>query len=116
MAHAVDLDFGPGSNVPFGKSQERITARFNVALFAFLGLMGFVRFLLVASMAQKSTSAAFLLSGFLDAVRFLAVVLISSAFLKEFWVRLVTSLFPVRAIAYEEAVAILLMISLVFGA
>lgn len=115
MARAVDLDFEPGSKDAFGKSQGRITARFNVALFAFLGLMGFVRFLLVASFAQKSTFAGLLLSGLLDAARFLAVVLISSAFLKEFWGRLVTSLFPIRAINYEEAVAILLMASLIVG-
>jgi hypothetical protein len=114
MARSVDLDFETVSKPAIGASR-RIDARFNVALFGFLAMMGVGRFLLTASVARESSLPGIALSVLLDAVRFLAVVLISAAFLREFWGRLVASLFPVRAIDYGEAVAVLLMAALIFG-
>ncbi|WP_165245473.1 hypothetical protein [Paludisphaera soli] len=114
MSRAIDLDFEPASKPPV-VYHRGLTARFNVALFAFLALMGLGRFLLTASVAREAAFAGIALSALLDAARFLAVVLISAAFLREFWGRLVASLFPVRAINYDEAVAMLLMAALVFG-
>ncbi len=114
MRETVDLDFEPVVK-PGGVARRGLTGRFNVALFGFLALMGIGRFLLAASVARESAFAGIALSALLDAVRFLVVVLVSAAFLREFWGQLVASLFPIRAINYDEAVAILLMAALVFG-
>lgn len=102
------------------KSHRHITPAFNVALFAFLALKGLLGFLLTGPANGRPPLAFFsvegvLLSTLLDLIRMGVVILISAAFLKAFWERLVSPLGSLRPIRYGEAMAILLMIALVFG-
>jgi len=113
MARVVDLDFEAVGKPAASAPSPWFTARFNVALFAFLGVVGVGRFLLAASLAPAAIPVGSVL---LDGARWVAMVLISAAFLRVFWERLVASIWPVRAIDYGEAVAILLMASLLSGA
>jgi hypothetical protein len=48
-------------------------------------------------------------------VRYTVMLLIGSFFIKEFWRRLISNILPVRAINYQEAVAIFLMLGLLFS-
>jgi hypothetical protein len=79
------------------KLPGRVTFGFNAALFAFLAITSFLQFL--AS----------------DAVRVLAVALITAWFVQAFWRRLISSVFAVRYIGFQEALAIVLMLGVLFA-
>ena len=56
-----------------------------------------------------------ILTTLLDAVRFLAVALITAWFVQAFWRRLISSVFAVRYIGFQEALAIVLMLGVLFA-
>jgi|GEM_PF-1315318 len=98
----------------FPKMRIGVTPGFNVALFVFSSALGIFKFL--ASEKPKELPLGGLLALFtLDGIRFLTVVLITAGFLAAFWRRLVSSLFPVRPLNYQEAIAIVLMLDILFG-
>ena len=106
----------PGTYVKIvPKSHRRITSAFNVALFAFVALKGLLTFLLTSPMAGRASFEGLLLTSLLDLSRMTAVLLISAVFLRAFWGRLISPLGSLRPISYGEAIAILLMVALVFG-
>jgi len=118
MSRSHDVaDFAaPGTYVKIVPNTHRhITPAFNLALFAFVAFKGLIGFLLTSTVAGVASFEGLLLTSLLDLIRMVAIVLISAAFLKAFWGRLVSPLGSIRPISYGEAMAILLMISLVFG-
>ncbi|MDG3002449.1 hypothetical protein [Paludisphaera mucosa] len=115
MAYAIDSDFAIDAKHAGGAPPGRITLGFNVALFAFVSLVGVGRFLFASPLSRGASLEGVVFSCLLDMVRVLVVVLISSAFLKAFWGRLVATVWPVRAITLGESFAIVMMLSLLFG-
>ena len=102
------------SSAVSSQQEEGITGRFNVALFLFCALLGLLSFL-GSDRAEGVPVTGLVLTTAIDAVRYLVVVLVSALFVKEFWNRLIPTLCPIRTIAYQEAIAIVLMASLLFG-
>jgi hypothetical protein len=100
-------------SMPGEANTKRITTGFNVALFMFSAIMGILLFL-ASGKANNVSVEGVILSTIVDSVRFVAMLLISAYFLKEFWERLISNLFPVRAITYAEAIAIGLMFGILF--
>jgi len=49
-----------------------------------------------------------------DAIRYVAIVLIAALFIRAFWNRLVSDVLAVRSINYTEAVAVVLVKGLLF--
>jgi hypothetical protein len=96
-------------------SRIRITWGFNAAVFAFGAAMGIVKFLLQSEKAKNVPLDGLVLSISLDAVRYLAVAMISALIVRAFWNRLIADLVPVRALEYQEALAILLVLGVLFG-
>jgi hypothetical protein len=96
--------------MPNEVSPKRITTEFNLGLFAFSAAVGILTFL-CSDKAHQFSAIAVLSSTGADAVRFLIELFLMAWFLKEFWARLILSLVPVRAITYAEAIAIVLLIS-----
>ena len=85
------------------KLPARVTVGFNAALFAFLAITSFLQFLA----SDPRQAPLFPLDGLifttlLDAVRFLAVALITAWFVQAFWRRLISSVFAVRYIGFQE--------------
>lgn len=106
----------PGTYVKVVPPGSRhITPAFNLALFAFLAVKGLIGFLLTSAAVGGTSFEGLVLTSLLDLVRMVVMILISAAFLKAFWGRLVSPLGSLRPISYSEAMAILLMIALVFG-
>jgi len=95
-------------------SENSITVEFNVLLFVFLAIVGVALFALSDRAKGLSFEGVMFVSA-IDAVRYTVMLLIGSFIVKEFWGRLISNLFPVRAINYREAVAILLICGLFFG-
>jgi hypothetical protein len=91
-----------------------ITPGFNLALFAYASLSGLFRFFL-SGQVQNATMEGLVLSIGLDFVRVLVTLTIAAAFLQAFWGRLITSIAPVRPLDFQEAVAVVLMTSILFG-
>ncbi|WP_417379271.1 hypothetical protein [Gimesia sp.] len=87
---------------------RRITPQFNLALFAFNALAGIIKLGLLAKMGL----GGLILTSFLDAVLTICILLIVAWFLKEFWSRLISNLFSLRNIDYQEAIAIVLVMSM----
>jgi len=104
-----------GAGPPSWNPAGRITPGFNLALFAFHAVMGFLRFAIGSEKAKGLSWEGLLLSSTLDVGRFAVVVLISAYFLQAFWRRLVSSLVAVRSITYQEAIAIILMLGILLG-
>ena len=96
------------STTPLPAESHRITPKFNLALFAFNALAGIIKFSLVA----KVGLGGLVLTSFLDAVLTICILLIIAWFLKEFWLRLISDLFSLRNIDYQEAIAIVLVLSM----
>jgi len=92
-----------------------ITSGFNLALFAFASLKGLLMFLMTSPMVASASFEGLVLSSLLDLFQVAATLLIAAAFLKAFWRRLISPLGSLRPITYNESVAILLMISVIFG-
>jgi hypothetical protein len=99
---------------PKDRAQEKITLGFNLALFAYSAVQGLIGFLF-SGRARNTPLMGLILTCGLDFVRFTVILLITAGLLQAFWRRLVTSLGPVRPLDFQEAVAIVLMISILFG-
>jgi hypothetical protein len=93
----------------------RITMRFNLALFAFCAAVGVINFLVSSDKAKGVPLEGLVLSIALDALLVAAVILIAACFAKEFWNRLISSLFSIRPINYQEAISIVLLVSILFA-
>ncbi|MFZ1934563.1 MAG: hypothetical protein WCB27_16105 [Thermoguttaceae bacterium] len=100
--------------MPDEGNAKRITAEFNIVLFLFSFGVAFVKFI-ASEKAKNATVTGLLMSSALDAVLVVAVLLIGAFFVKEFWDRLISSLFPIRNLDYQEAIAILLIIGILFS-
>lgn len=88
---------------------DKITPKFNIALFLFTALVGIIKF----AVLSKVSFGVFLRTSFIDIIFNIAALLIFAWFLKEFWQRLLSDLFPIRNINYQEAIAIVLVLSIV---
>ncbi len=108
---AADVAFDKSAPSPFG----RVGPLFNLALFTFLALKGLIVFLATSPRAQTASPAGLVLSSLADFLLVATMVLISAVFLRAFWRRFVSSVWPLRPITYNEAIAILLMASLLFS-
>jgi len=97
------------------KVDRGITPGFNLALFACSAFWGLFQFLFLSERARGYPISGLILSSTLDLVRFLVVALITAAFVQAFWRRLVAQIAPVRPIDFQEALAIVLMASILFG-
>jgi hypothetical protein len=95
--------------------KESVTLRFNAAVFVFGSLLGIFNFLLHSDKTKNVPIEGLVMSVGLDAVRYIVVLLISALIIQVFWNRLISDLFPVRAINYQEAIAVVLVPSVVFG-
>jgi RsiW-degrading membrane proteinase PrsW (M82 family) len=93
---------------------KRITTGFNLLLFAYSFCLGFLGFIF-SDKAKNVPITGIIVSTFLDTLRFLVVVLIGAWLLREFWDRLIVNLLPIRGLRFEEAIAIILIISVMFG-
>jgi len=96
------------SDTTLPPESRRITPKFNLALFAFNALAGIIKFSLVA----KVGLGGLILTSFLDAVLTICILLLVAWFFKEFWIRLLSDLFSLRNIDYQEAIAIVLVLSM----
>ncbi|WP_165071101.1 hypothetical protein [Paludisphaera rhizosphaerae] len=114
MSYAVDPDFVVDVKEP-ARPPVRIGLGFNLALFAFVSLLGFLRFVSASSLAARTPWAGLVLTSLIDMARVLVVLLITAAFLQRFWGRLVATIWPVRVIDFAEAFAVVMMLSLLFG-
>jgi len=94
---------------------SRINPRFNVALFAFNAALGLFQFLVASANAWGISAGGLLATTLLDLARYAVVLLITAAFLAAFWRRLICSLAPIRPIDYQEAIAVVLMIGVLFN-
>lgn len=90
---------------------SRITPGFNVALFTLAAVLGIFPFLVTSEAARGVPWMGLAVSIALDTLRFAVVLLITAVFVREFWKRLIASLFAIRPINYQEAIAIVLMLS-----
>ncbi len=97
------------------REREGITLGFNLALLAYSALRGLFGFLVLSGNLGRYPLAGLVLSSSLDLVRFVVVALISAGFLQAFWRRLVTSIAPVRPLDFQEALAIVMMTSILLG-
>jgi len=70
---------------------------------------------LFSGRAGNSRFTGVALSVGLDLVRFTVVLGITAFFVGEFWRRFIAAVAAVRPITYEEAVAIVLMVGILFG-
>lgn len=119
MRHSPDIaDFA--ADVAFDKSASspsgRVGALFNLALFAFLAIRGLIVFLATNPKAQTASPAGLVLSSLADLLFLAAMLLISAVLLQAFWRRFVSSIWSLRSMTYNEAVAIVLMAGLLFSA
>ena len=97
------------------RSRERITLGFNLALLSYSALRGVFSFLILSGNYGRYPIGGLVVSSSLDLVRFVLVSLITAGFLEAFWSRLVTSIAPVRPLDFQEAFAIVMMTSILFG-
>lgn len=109
---AADAAFDKSAPRPFG----RVTPPFNIALFAFLAFRGLLAFLMTSPRVGGASIEGLVLSSLLDLMRFAAALLLSAVFLKAFWGRFISSVWSLRPIDYNEAIAILLMADLFVSA
>lgn len=99
---------------PEWHAPKGLTLGFILALFAYSSLWGLFQFLM-SERARNATFEGLVLSCGLDLVRVVVMLLITAGFLQAFWCRLITSIAPVRPLDFQEAVAIVLMVSVLFG-
>jgi hypothetical protein len=92
----------------------RITPSFNLALFAVSAAFGIVGFL-CSGKASGYPTAGVVASIGLDALRFILAAMIAAYFIKEVWRRLISSLWSVRPLTYQEALAVVLIPSLLWS-
>lgn len=90
-------------------------SRINVALFAFNAALGLFQFLVASPNARGINAGGLIATTLLDLARYAVILLITAAFLDAFWRRLVGSLAPIRPIDYQEAIAVVLMIGVLFN-
>ncbi len=119
MPHVSDLDkaldeyvFATTDRKPTKKGTGKITLGFNILLFTFITVLSLLQFLVASPQARGISLMGLVLTCTLDTLRFAVVALISAFFVKVFWERLAPSLFAVRALTYQEAIACVLMIGL----
>lgn len=90
---------------------EKITPKFNITLFLFTALVGIIQF----AIGSRVSFGGLLLTSFIDAIFNIGMLLVFAWFLKEFWQRLLSDLFQIRNINYQESIAIVLMLSIVLS-
>jgi hypothetical protein len=93
------------------RTPSQITLAFNAALFLFSAALGVFQFLL----SDKSTGVpveGLIITTAFDMVRFIVVLFITAYFVREFWNRLVANVFGTRAITAQEAIAFILILSI----
>jgi hypothetical protein len=93
-----------------------ITTGFNVTMIMYLAIPGIWNFMFLSEKAKGVPLEGLIVSCALDVVRFLAALLITALILEAFWHRLIAPLFTIRPITYQEAIAVVLMISILFHA
>ena len=98
----------------------RISPAFNLALFGFSACLGLGRYLsLLSDKAAGYGVGAFLWAAswsiVLDMCRCAVVLAVTASFLQIFWRRFVASVTAIRPIDYQEALAIVLMLGILFG-
>lgn len=120
MPYVAELE--PGETTHKGSAEAinwrapgGITAGFNLALLSYSALRGLFGFLVLSDAGGRYPLAGLVVSSSLDLVRFLVVALVTAGFLQAFWSRLITSIAPVRPLDFQEALAIVLMLSILFG-
>ncbi|HCS55721.1 hypothetical protein [uncultured Rubinisphaera sp.] len=96
-----------------GINSSRITPQFNIALFAFSAALGILNYLLSGNASGFPASSVVLSIG-LDALRFILVAGITAYFIKEVWRRIVSNLWSVRPLSYQEAIAVVLTVGILF--
>jgi hypothetical protein len=93
----------------------RITWRFNLGLLAFESILGILKFSIFSGRFYGTSPLEILFSSSLDLFRVVILVSLSAWFVKAFWTRFVSSVAGLGPIFYREAVAVVLMIRLLFG-
>jgi hypothetical protein len=96
-------------------NNNRITQEFNVAVFIFGAVMGIFKFLVHYENTKNVPVEGIVFSIGLDVVRYLVVLLISALIIKAFWNRLISDVFSLRAINYQEAIAVILVPCVLFA-
>ncbi len=99
------------STTTLSPEAEKITPKFNITLFLFTALVVIIKFAAV----WKISFIALLFTSFFDAIFHIGTLLVFAWFLKEFWLRLLSDLFQIRSIDYQEAIAIVLMLNIVLS-
>ncbi len=95
------------------KFEPRISVGFNVALFTFQTLLGLGQFL-ISGRGQGFSGPGIVVSTLLDLMRVMVVVFITAYFLQIFWRRFIASISTTRSIDYQESLAIILMLGILF--
>jgi len=116
QASAGPVEPSNGRRYDLLEAPSRITVGFNIAMFAFLGITGFLGFLVQSEKAGGVPLAGLVLTTGIDMTRYLVVLLVTAFFLREFWARLISALWRIRQITCHEAIAIVLMIGMLFHA
>jgi hypothetical protein len=92
--------------------RNRITRGFNIAVFVIYAVIGTVTYCLTSG--KNVPVEGLVLTSGADSLRYLAIVLVAALIIRAFWNRLVSDLFAVRTINYTEAIAVVLVKSLLF--
>ena len=100
--------------MPDSSHHERITPKFNLLLFIYVSVIGLLTFL-ASDKASGATPLGLVLSIALDFVFVVAALFIGTYFLREFWNRLITDLFAIRSLSFQEAMAFALIMSLILS-
>jgi hypothetical protein len=100
--------------MPNQVDRNPITRGFNLAVFAFYAAIGTFTFWVTSGKVPNVSIEGLVLTSGVDSLRYLAIVLIAALIIRAFWNRLVSDLFAVRSINYTEAIAVVLVKSLLF--
>ncbi|MFG0288453.1 MAG: hypothetical protein ACF8CQ_09765 [Rhodopirellula sp. JB044] len=93
------------------KRKPQITATFNLLLVLYSAAYGIFRFAL-SDAAANIPLQGIILTSLVDFVRFVVVMFVTSWFAREIWNRLVTDIFDVRRVTYQEAITFVVALSL----
>jgi hypothetical protein len=101
--------------------RKAVTVGFNILLFLYLIYVSFVSYFFDPKSESRVPLDVFIdiapaTSIVVAVVLVVILFLLAALVIRAFWNRLITSLFSIRDINYQEALAIILMISIVFGA
>ena len=113
MASANPIDDRFEVRTPAKAWDSRISLGFNAALFGFQAVKGIGPFLV--SDRAKGPPVGIFISVVLDALWVLMLAAVAALFVQVFWRRFLASVAAIRPIDYQEALAIVLMLGLLFG-